>query len=141
MRPDKAALFGNETVLLVEDDAGVRVVLETMLLRHGYDVLTCATPEQALEICGRHPKVIHLAVTDIIMPRMSGRELADKLIALRPEIQVLYVSGYPETTSGEVVNSNTDYLQKPFTPEALGAKIREVLSRAPVAVEPRTPGV
>jgi CheY-like chemotaxis protein len=127
-RIEYVAQFGNETILLVEDDAGVRVVLETMLRRHGYRVLACGSPEEALEICSNHSSTIHLVLTDIIMPRMSGRELADRLVALRPEVQVLYVSGYAETAD-ERLDSTSNYLQKPFTPDALASKVREVLSR------------
>src|SRR5205085_7248867 len=110
------------------DDTSVRVVLETMMRRRGYQVLSCGSPEDALEICKRHDTPIHLLVTDMIMPVMNGRELVEKVRALRPRIRVLYVSGYAETEPGQTFDS-LDYLQKPFAPEVLAAKVREVLSR------------
>jgi two-component system cell cycle sensor histidine kinase/response regulator CckA len=128
-RPETTVLLGDETVLLVEDEAGVRTILEAMLRRHGYRVLSCGSPDEALEICARHLDTIHLLVTDMIMPGMNGRQLSEKVVDLRPGIQVLYVSGYADSTQQEVVDSAMDYLQKPFTPEALALKVRELLSR------------
>ena len=130
-RPATTVLFGDETVLLVEDDAGVRAILEAMLRRHGYEVLSCGSPASALEICAGHRNTIHLLVTDIIMPGMNGRQLSERVLDLRPGIQVLYVSGYADSTQQEVIDPAMDYLQKPFTPEALALKVRELLSRAP----------
>ena len=128
-RTETKALSGSETVLLVEDDSSVRVVLETMLRRSGYDVLSCGSPHDALEVCKERGIVIDLLVTDMIMPVMNGRELVEKVRALRPGIRVLYVSGYAETAPTDVFDPGMDYLQKPFAPEALAAKVREVLSR------------
>jgi len=127
---ETTVLSGDETVLLVEDDEGVRAILQTMLRRHGYDVLSCASPEEALTICQGHAERIHLLVTDIVMPGMNGRQLAGKVLELRPGIEVLYVSGYADSAQQEVVDSTMDYLQKPFTPEALAVKVRELLERA-----------
>jgi two-component system, cell cycle sensor histidine kinase and response regulator CckA len=128
-RPENVNLFGYETVLLVEDEAGVRVVLEAMLRRHGYEVLSCGSPHDALEICEQYSDRIHLLITDMIMPKMHGRELAVKVRALRPDIQVLYVSGYADANQDEALDPSMHYLQKPFTPEALAAKIRDVMAR------------
>jgi two-component system cell cycle sensor histidine kinase/response regulator CckA len=128
-RPENANLSGYETVLLVEDEAGVRIVLEAMLRRHGYDVLSCGSTRDALEICEQYVDRIHLLITDMIMPGMNGRELAVRVRALRPDILVLYVSGYADANQDEALDANMDYLQKPFTPEALAMKIREVMAR------------
>lgn len=128
-RAENANLSGYETVLLVEDEAGVRVVLETMLRRHGYDVLSCGSPHDALEICEQYIGRIHLLITDMIMPGMNGRELTVKVRSLRPDIQVLYVSGYADANQDEALDASMDYLQKPFTPEALAMKIRDVMAR------------
>lgn len=123
---------GSETVLLVEDDASVRSVLETMLRRHGYDVLSFESPVHALGFCAQNDKTIHLLITDMIMPVMSGRELAAKARQLRPELHILYVSGYADANKEDVLEPATNFLQKPFTPEALVVKMREVLSSKPV---------
>jgi two-component system cell cycle sensor histidine kinase/response regulator CckA len=128
-RVEHKALSGSETVLLVEDDDSVRVVLETMMRRRGYEVLSCGSPQDALDICRQHGTTIDLLVTDIIMPVMNGRELAERVRALRPGIRVLYVSGYAETAPVDVLDTAMDYLQKPFAPDVLAAKVREVLSR------------
>jgi len=128
-RTENKLLSGSETVLLVEDDPSVRVVLETMMRRRGYHVLSCGSSEDALEICKRHDTTIDLLVTDMIMPVMGGRELVQRVRALRPRIRVLYVSGYAETEPDDKLDSTLDYLQKPFAPEALATKVREVLSR------------
>jgi CheY-like chemotaxis protein len=128
-RVENVVLSGSETVLLVEDDTSVRVVLETMMRRRGYDVLSCGSPQDALEICRQHNTPIDLLVTDMIMPVMSGPQLVEKVRELRPGIRVLYVSGYAETTSAGGFETPMDYLQKPFAPEVLAAKVREVLSR------------
>jgi two-component system cell cycle sensor histidine kinase/response regulator CckA len=128
-RVENTVLTGSETVLLVEDDTSVRVVLETMMRRRGYDVLSCGSPEDALEICKQRDTPIDLLVTDMIMPVMSGQQLVERVRALRPGMKVLYVSGYAGTTHEGVFDTAIDYLQKPFAPEVLAAKVREVLSR------------
>jgi len=129
VRTEEKVLSGSETVLLVEDDESVRAVLEAMMRRRGYDVLSCGSPDDALDICERYTAVIHLLVTDMILPVMNGRELVQKVRALRPGIRVLCVSGYAETIGEDQSGKPLDYLQKPFAPETLAAKVREVLSR------------
>jgi two-component system, cell cycle sensor histidine kinase and response regulator CckA len=117
-------LRGTETILLVEDEDGVRHVVETMLKRHGYQVLSSASSTDALGVAERHPGVIDLLVTDVVMPGMSGRKMAECVLAQRPAMKVLYVSGYGESLDSE---AKTTFLQKPFTTDELALKIREVL--------------
>ena len=121
-----AVLRGTETILLVEDEDGVRRVLETMLTRHGYRVLCSNSSEDAIALSQRHAEHIDLLVTDVVMPGMSGRKMADLLIEQRPDMKVLFVSGYGDTID---VGGKTSFLQKPFTADQLALKIREVLQK------------
>jgi PAS domain S-box-containing protein len=124
---------GTETVLVVEDAAAVRTVVRQMLERSGYTVLDAADGTLALEIAARHHGPIHLVVTDVVMPAMGGRQLSEHLSRLRPETKVLYTSGYTDDAIVRhgVLESGVPFLQKPFTPEALVRKVREVLDKAP----------
>jgi len=126
--PQTRAPRGAETILLVEDEDGVRRVVETMLTRHGYNVLSSASCGDAMALAERYAGPIHLLITDIVMPGMSGRTLAESLIAQRPETKVLYVSGYGGPIDSE---SCTGFLQKPFTTEELARKIRELFEGTP----------
>jgi hypothetical protein len=130
--PDKAqepVPRGSETILLVEDDAGVRNLAKKILQTQGYTVLEAAQGEDALRLSGQHGGLIHLMVTDMVMPEMSGRELAERLKPLRPHMKVLLVSGYTDKAMlhhGEL-DPGMAFLQKPFTPQTLARKVREVL--------------
>jgi len=122
--PDaKRAPRGTETILLVEDEGPVRRVVETMLKRHGYQVLASASSQDALAFAEKHRGEIHLLITDIVMPGMSGRKMAECLTARRPDMKVLYVSGYGDAQA----ESDARFLQKPFSTEELATKIREML--------------
>jgi CheY-like chemotaxis protein len=128
-RPERAGARGTETVLLVEDETRVRQLTSRILERHGYAVIEAESGELALERCTAHPGTIQLLLTDVVMPGLSGRETADRVRELRPEIRVLYMSGY---TDDEVLRQGVraqevPFLQKPFTVEELTAKVREVL--------------
>jgi CheY-like chemotaxis protein len=120
---------GTETVLLVEDAAAVRAVTKQVLERQGYTVLEAEDGEAALRLAHAHRGPIHLLLTDVVMPQLSGRELAERLAPLRPETRILYASGYTDDSVVRhgVLESGTAYLQKPFSPESLARKVREVL--------------
>src|SRR5689334_16558469 len=128
--PARAA-HGTETVLLAEDEAPVRAVARQVLERHGYTVLEAPSAEAALDIAARYSGAIHLLLTDVIMPGLSGRELANRLADLRPEARVIFMSGYTDdaVTRHGVLEPGLAYLQKPFTPDTLGQKVREVLDQ------------
>ena len=120
---------GNETVLVVEDEPAVLTLSRRALETQGYVVLAASDATAALRIVERHGGTIHLLVTDVVMPGLSGRELADKLAAQRPGIRVLYMSGYPGDAVVEhgSLPAGSAFLQKPFSPDSLARKVRDVL--------------
>jgi len=120
---------GRETILLVEDEEAVRELARDILEANGYAVLEARHGDEALAICERHSEPIHLMLTDVVMPGMNGRELAERLARLRPETKVLYMSGYTDNAIvlHGVLNGRAVFLQKPFSPDALARKVREVL--------------
>ncbi|HXZ27734.1 MAG TPA: PAS domain S-box protein [Terriglobales bacterium] len=120
---------GNETILLVEDEDGVRALVHEVLRKNGYTVLQARHGGEALLLCERHAGTIHLLLTDVVLAQMSGHELALRLSALRPDMKVLYMSGYTDEAIVHhgVLEPGTAFLQKPFTTEALARKVRAVL--------------
>ena len=132
-KPDSApddALCGSETILLVEDEEMVRALAQAILERYGYTVLAAKHVKDALRITQEGPRPIHLLLTDTIMPGMNGPELAAQVLAIRPEMKVLYMSGYTDKvfTATAAWKPGTAFLQKPFIPQTLGRKVRETLA-------------
>ena len=122
---------GSETVLVVEDEQGVRDLTAKILKNLGYTVLTAASGAEALEISRRQAAPISVLLTDVVMPNMSGAQLAAELRRSRPEMKVIYVSGYTENTVLDhgVLDAGLDFLAKPFTREGLSKKLREALGK------------
>ena len=120
---------GSETLLVVEDEDGVRLLVRDYLRMKGYTVLEAGHGEEALRIAGEHSGEISLMITDVIMPGMNGRQLAERMAILRPAMKVLYMSGYAETAVYRkgVLEPGAPFLQKPFGPPDLGRKVRDVL--------------
>ena len=127
---------GTETILVVEDEAGVRSLTCRVLGTFGYTVLEAENGGEALLIAEQHPEPIHLVLTDVVLPRMSGRKLAERLLRTRLDLRVLYMSGYADGAiiSHGDLDPGTAFIQKPFTPDALAQKVREVLDAAPTLV-------
>jgi CheY-like chemotaxis protein len=123
---------GAETILIVEDEASVRVVVRQVLERLGYTVLDASDGGLALELAARHHGKIHLLMTDVVMPVLGGRQLTEQLTKLRPETKVLYTSGYTDdaVVRHGVLEAGIPFLQKPFTPDGLARAVRDVLDRA-----------
>lgn len=120
---------GTETILLVEDDETVRKFVNEVLESDGYRLLVASNGGAALSICAQYEEPIHLLLTDVFMPEMSGRELTNRLAAVRPELKVLYMSGYTDDVVAHhgVLPEGTAFLQKPFGADVLARKVREVL--------------
>jgi two-component system, cell cycle sensor histidine kinase and response regulator CckA len=122
---------GDETILLVEDDQQVRQLAQSVLTSCGYSVLAPESALEALPLCAQHSNTIHLLLTDVVMPGMSGCELAKQVVGTRPTTRVLYMSGYRDNPAvGDcLLDAGTFFLEKPFTPALLAYKVREALDR------------
>ncbi len=123
------ALHGDETILLVEDDDSVRQMVREVLVHYGYTVLEARNGREAVDLCGRHPGAVHMMLTDVVMPGMSGKELSEKVTPLQPEMKVLFMSGYTSDAilQREVLDPGVAFIQKPFAVASLARKTREVL--------------
>jgi two-component system cell cycle sensor histidine kinase/response regulator CckA len=135
-QPDLVQLpVGTETVLLAEDAAAVRAAARQILERYGYTVLEAPSGKDALNIALKRQAPIHLLLTDVVMPEMSGRELAEQFCELRPSAKVLYMSGYTDdaVVRHGILSADIAYLQKPFSPATLARKVREVLDASPIS--------
>jgi two-component system cell cycle sensor histidine kinase/response regulator CckA len=129
----RPSFAGTETILLAEDDPMVRATARRFLTSFGYDVLLAENGQDALRISREHPGPVHLVVTDLVMPGMGGRGLAEHLRHVRPSTPVLYVSGYADSSlfHQDPPASTMDLLEKPYTADTLAAKVREILDREP----------
>lgn len=127
---EEEVLHGSETILVAEDEEGVRKLAVQILEKQGYRVLEVSEGSEAIRICKENEGPIHLLLTDVVMPGMSGRELADRLLSLHTEIKVLYMSGYPDNAIVHhgVLEKGMNYIQKPFTVEGLVRKVRQALN-------------
>ena len=128
-RPQRIVQRGSETILLVEDDEKVRKLVRGMLLSFGYEVIEARRCLDGLSIVRQHTGGIDLLLTDVVMPQMSGRELADQISTLRPGIKVVFMSGYPggHTSGQSTFPVDAFFLQKPFTEEMLSQLLRKAL--------------
>lgn len=122
-------LQGNETILVVEDEHPVRGMMRRFLEQNGYTVLEAPDAREALRIAAERIAAIDLLITDVVMPGISGRELVEQITAIRPDLKYLYVSGYStdEVLHHGVLQAQLAFLQKPFAPDVLAAKVREIL--------------
>jgi CheY-like chemotaxis protein len=122
---------GVERILLVEDEAAVRKFVRTMLERQGYTVVDAVDPAEALTLLRDRSQAVDLLLTDVIMPRMNGPELAEQAHAIRPDLPVLYMSGYTDRAIRlqDRLGGEAQFIQKPFTPASLGQKLRGLLKR------------
>jgi len=132
VEPQRPARRGSETILLVEDEPQLRAMVKTILESYGYTVVVVADPTQAETVCHQHSGVIHLLLTDMIMPKINGREVARRVASRIPAVRVLYMSGFTTHTIVHqgVLEPGIFFLQKPFTALALAAKVREVLDHS-----------
>jgi DNA-binding NtrC family response regulator len=127
---DAGQFAGSETILLVEDDEPVRDAVFGILHRHGYNVLQAKNAGEAMLICQQFPSAIHLMLTDVVMPMMSGTQLAKRLTETRPSMKVLCMSGFTDDVviHHGLIDSNLAFIQKPVTPEGLLSKVRSVVA-------------
>ncbi len=133
---EEAAPRGSETILLVEDEDIVRALARQILEQAGYNVLEARGGEEVVHLSAEHSGAIDLLLTDVVMPKASGKEIADLITSIRPNVRVLFMSGYTDEAIVHhgVLDSGVEFIQKPFTPASLARKVREVLESEPPAV-------
>jgi DNA-binding response OmpR family regulator len=126
---------GCETILVVEDDISVREIVRNVLESQGFQVLVAETGVKALQLMQAGSQEIHLVVSDVVMPEMGGKQLAQEIRARRPGLHTLFMSGYTDDTGADLGlgESGDEFLQKPFTPASLVQKVRSILDREPRA--------
>jgi len=122
-------LSGSETILIVEDDDRLRKLLRITLEKYGYKVLDAGNGEEAIEICNSYDGIIQLMITDVVMPKMNGKEAVDRIQPLYPKMKVIFMSGYTDDAISHhgVLEPGLNFIEKPFKHEQLALKIREVL--------------
>jgi nitrogen-specific signal transduction histidine kinase/ActR/RegA family two-component response regulator len=135
--PSDSLLKGSETILLVEDEEMVRMLARRILEECGYTVFEAGNGAEALALCDKHDCHIDLLMTDVVMPQMGGRELAERFAAVYPRMRILFTSGYTDdaVVRHGVIETGMNFIQKPFTLDALARKIREVLDASPSAIQ------
>jgi two-component system cell cycle sensor histidine kinase/response regulator CckA len=136
--PERRTLRGYETILVVEDEERVRILACAILRRYGYQVLEAQSGGDALIVCEQHKAPIDLLLSDVVMPRVSGPQLAERLRATRPEMKVLFMSGYADDAQLQHGVNASEVMQKPIRPETLTRKVREVLGAQRETVPPAT---
>jgi CheY-like chemotaxis protein len=122
----------SKTILLVEDESTVRNLLREVLERAGYEVLACSHPEAGIEACRLHPGNIDLLLTDVVMPGMNGKEMANRIVKMLPKLRVVFMSGYTEHVllqDGQL-DARIEYLQKPFSLQTLRQRVARVIGEA-----------
>jgi len=124
---DSRALTGSETVLVVEDEEPMREVVRRLLQRNGYDVVVAADGREALAISASMTRPIDLLLTDVVMPHMLGKEVAERLTEARPDLRVLFMSGHAHPVLGPILDESASMIEKPFNEKGLLSKIRDVL--------------
>ena len=126
---DKILTGHSETILVVEDEAAILNLINTMLEKLGYTVLTASTASRAMQLVEAHAGEIRLLITDVVMPGMNGRELAEQLMSLDPTLNLLFMSGYTATVIAQlgVLDREVRFMQKPFSMKHLATKVREAL--------------
>ena len=124
-------LRGSETILLAEDDEQIRYLSQTFLIRQGYTVLVAENGAEALKVLESHDGPVHLLLTDVVMPGMNGSDLYAQAAEKQPGLKVLYMSGYTDNVLAQhgVLDEGVQFIQKPFSSQALAAKVREVLNQ------------
>ncbi|MFO1019161.1 MAG: PAS domain S-box protein [Planctomycetales bacterium] len=129
--PDTAPKGGSETILVVEDAELIRNLACHILRSQGYTVLEASNGKEALKAVEQHPGVIHMVLTDVVMPEMSGRQLSERLRVVKPGLKVLFMSGYTDdaVVRHGVLEAETNFIQKPFSPSSLAGKVRDLLER------------
>lgn len=129
LKTEPVALTGTETILVVEDERQILNLTQKILEKHGYRVIPAALPGEALALCEKHLDEIHLLISDVVMPTMNGKDLKERIEKLKPGIKVLFMSGYTANVIAHrgVLSEGIQFIQKPFTVEALVRKVREVL--------------
>jgi signal transduction histidine kinase/ActR/RegA family two-component response regulator len=137
---ERSSATSRESILVVEDEPAVRSLISNLLREKGHDVLEASDGDEALRTIEQAPNAIHLLITDLVMPRLGGSELAQRLRLHRPHVKVLYMSGYSDDTllRQEGLPKGADFLQKPFTPDVLSCKVREVLDKRGAGVQERS---
>ena len=129
MSQENSNLKGDETILIVEDEQAVRNIAKSSLEKFGYTTFTAGDAEEALAVHASAAQKIDVLLTDIVMPNVSGKELADQLAVKQPDLVIIFMSGYTDDTIGKkgVLTENINFIQKPFSPVSLAEKVRDIL--------------